>query len=432
MAKKTISDYKPFDTSKKPKKPMNLLMPIEWGGTAALSLPVGAKVRKHGMEDLKPPYLLLCNHAAFIDFPLVVKGTFPHKVNWVISIEEFNKREFLMRGIGGIYKRKFTSDLRVVRHMLTVLKKRKGIVVMYPEARFSLAGVNEQLDGAIGKFVKTAKCPVVVLISKGNFISSPQWNKNPHRNIPVSADMTQIVTAGEAQTLTAEEIQKRIEEAFVYDDYKWQKENDIHVKSKYRAHNIHRILYQCPVCGKEFSTRSRYTKIWCENCHAEWEMDELGQLIRLDGDNVFTHVPDWYRWEREQVREQVRRGEYRFEDDCRLEQLVNCSDAGFIPLGTVHLTHDENGFTMNGTLDDGTEFKFNRTVKSMYSCHIEYNFKKRGDAIDLATLNETYFVFPLNAFNCLTKIHFAAEELHRAEKDSKAGDGSEKTPPDGE
>ena len=52
------------------------------------------------------------------------------------------------------------------------------------------------------------------------------------------------------------------------------------------------------------------------------------------------------------------------------------------------------------------------TALSMSSCHIEYDFKGRGDAIDLCTLSDTYFVFPLTAKNCLTKIHFATEELH--------------------
>ena len=55
----------------------------------------------------------------------------------------------------------------------------------------------------------------------------------------------------------------------------------------------------------------------------------------------------------------------------------------------------------------------------MRSLHIEYDFKGRGDAIDLCTLDDTYFVFPLNAKNCLTKLHFATEELHIAMEERK-------------
>ena len=48
----------------------------------------------------------------------------------------------------------------------------------------------------------------------------------------------------------------------------------------------------------------------------------------------------------------------------------------------------------------------------MASVHIEYDFKKRGDAIDIATMEDTWFVFPLTAPNPLTKLHFAVEELY--------------------
>lgn len=416
-----MGKIKEFDTSRKPKVPNPMLMPVEWIGTIAMSTPVGAKVYKHNCEGLKPPYLLLSNHASFIDFPLAVKATFPRRTNWVISIEEFVGREWLMRGVGGIYKRKFTSDLTVVRHMLHVLRKEERIVTMYPEARFSLAGINEQLDSGLGAFVKAAKCPVVVMIEHGNFLRSPQWNKHPYRALPVSADATQIVTAEDVKTLTAAEIQQRIEEAFVYDDYQWQKDHGIRITSEKRAHNIHRILYQCPCCGEEFTTYSENTLIWCSKCGKRWEMNELGELHCLNGEETFTHVPDWYRWERENVRREVREGRYRFTDTVRLEHLDNCH-IGFRKIGEVQLTHDVNGFRVAGRLDNGEDFELHRSVLSMYSCHIEYDFHGRGDGIDLCTVKDTYFVFPLTARNVLTKIHFATEELYRVEAEKKAAE----------
>lgn len=400
---------KPFDTKKKPQKPWPILMPIEWGGTVYFA--GGYKVNKENCEDLKPPYLILCNHASFVDFPMVVKAIFPRRCGWVISIEEFIGKEWLLRGIGGIYKRKFTSDLSVVKHILTVLTRHKLSCAIYPEARFALCGINEQIDNALGKLAKAAKCPVVTFIQQGNFLRSPQWNKHPYRKVPIQGTFKQIVSKEEVMTLSAEEIQARIEKEFVYDDYAWQRDNKIAIKSKYRAHNLHKVLYQCPVCKKEFVTDSFETKIWCNHCKASWEMDVYGQLHRENGEDVFTHVPDWYNWERENVRREVREGRYYFEDTARLERLVNCR-IGFENIGDVKLVQDYNGITMSGTLSDGTNFEFNRTVASMRSLHIEYNFKKRGDAIDLATLKDTYFVFPKTSHNVLTKLHFATEELH--------------------
>lgn len=400
-----------FDFSFPPIKPRWYLMLVEWAGTLALANPLCARIRKRGTEGLKPPYLLLASHASFRDFPMAVRAIFPRRSHWVISVEEFAGREWLMRSIGGIGKRKFTQQLSLVRHIMTVLKKYRLICTIYPEARFSLIGINERMDGALGKLAKQCQVPVVVYLQHGNFLQSPQWCKRPHRFVRSEGEFIQVVSREEVASLSAAEIQKRIEEAFVYDDYAWQKENRIAVKSPYRAHNIHRVLYQCPVCSKEFSMASHRTGLWCDDCGARWEMTEYGELRRTNGEDVFTHAPDWYRWQRQNVYEQVQSGRYCFEDEARLE-LLTSSRYKFKAIGTVRLRQDYDGFTVTGTLDDGSDFRLHRSCQSMMSCHIEYDFKGRGDALDLATADDTYWLFPLTAKNPLTKLHFAAEALH--------------------
>lgn len=411
-----MANQKAFNTKRKPSKPKPYLMPIEWGGSTYLTkVSGGAKIKHVNCKGLKPPYLILCNHGSFVDFPLVVKAIFPHRTSWVISIEEFIGREWLMRGVGGIYKRKFTSDLTVVKHILNALTRQKVCCTIYPEARFSLAGINEQIDGALGKLAKKAKVPVVTFIAKGNFIRSPQWNKHPYRKVPIEGTFTQIVTREEVETLSADEIQKRIEASFVYDDYAYIRDNKIDMKCEERATNLHKILYQCPACKTEFMTDSKGSRIWCSHCGTSWQMDNYGVLHCENGDDIFTHVPDWYRWERENVRREIEEDRYSFKDMARVERMVNGS-VGFKTIGTVTLTHDRNGFTMKGCLDGDTSFEFNRNVASMRSVHIEYDFKGRGDALDLCTLDDTFFVFPLTARNILTKLHFATEEMHILEE----------------
>ena len=121
---------KAFDTKRKPNKPLSVLMPIEWGGTKVFSsISGGSELTRVNCEGLKPPFLILCNHGSFVDFPLVVKAIFPYRTSWVISIEEFIGREWIMRGVGGIYKRKFTADMTVVRHILNALTRQMAIDV---------------------------------------------------------------------------------------------------------------------------------------------------------------------------------------------------------------------------------------------------------------------------------------------------------------
>ena len=122
-------------------------------------------------------------------------------------------------------------------------------------------------------------------------------------------------------------------------------------------------------------------------------------------------VPEWYRWERGNVKQEVADGEYHFEDEVRIEEIKSSHD-GFVEIGSGKLTQDENGFLLKGTLFNGEDFELHRSVASMYSCHIEYNYKGRGDALELCTLSDTYFVYPKTFNNVLTKLHFATEELY--------------------
>ncbi len=408
---------KRFDIKKENKKPRKILMPIEWFGSIPVVILARLKLRKHNMKGVKGPYLVLSNHASMVDFQTVITACFPHRLHWVVSIEEFVGREWLMRGIGGIPKRKFTTGTTLIRQMVTALQKNKKSVVVYPEARFSLAGITEDIGKALGKFVKLAKVPVLVLNQKGNFIRSPQWCKHPIRHIPLRADLTCVANKEEVLTLSADEIQERIEKAFVYDDYQYQYDNKIKIKTKKRAQNIHKILYKCPICGEEHYMRSENTMLWCDNCGAKWEMDVYGRLHSLTGEDKFNHVPDWYRWERDCVNKEVEDGTYYFEDKVRIEELYSAK-IGFVNLGEVTMKQDLSGIYLNGKLDNGTEFNLFKPAESTASLHIEYNFKKRGDAMDINTLDSTWFVYPLNYDNIITKMHFATEAIyHKALRD---------------
>ena len=151
-------------------------------------------------------------------------------------------------------------------------------------------------------------------------------------------------------------------------------------------------------------------RLWCDGCGATWEMDTLSRLHGVNTEAGFSHIPDWYRWEREEVRKEVQAGAYRFEDEVDVTDYYS-TKMGFLDVGKARMVHDENGFTFTGEVN-GKPFVLNKPVSSMYSVHIEYDFLGRGDAIDIATEETSYFMFLKTAENCLTKLHFAQEELY--------------------
>ena len=122
-----------------------------------------------------------------------------------------------------------------------------------PEARYSFDGTQSYLTPAVGKMAKYLKLPVVLIMSYGNFIANPQWNKDKFRPVPVKGKLVCIATADEVDELSADELNRRIKENFVYDDFRYQYDNKIKIDFKERARGLHRILYRC--CECEPSTR---------------------------------------------------------------------------------------------------------------------------------------------------------------------------------
>jgi 1-acyl-sn-glycerol-3-phosphate acyltransferase len=403
-----IGEFKRFDMQRKPRRQMRALTPVTW----ALSYPSKwarhTKVEKTGMAGIKPPYLLLCNHNSFLDFKLMTTAIFPHRANYVVAIDGFIKREWLLRAVGCIGNRKFVNSTQLVKNMLYA-RNNGDIVALYPEARYSLCGTQAVLPASLGKMVKLCGIPVVTLIMHGHHIHSPFWHPKARGASHLRAEMKLLYTAEQTQTLAVETINQGLQEAFIYDDYKWQRDNKIRTPKKSRAEGLHKVLYQCPSCKTEYRMNSARDELWCEACGKRWEMSELGDLTATNGFTEFPHIPDWYEWERENVRAEVARGEYGTSLRVRVDSLPNAKR--FIDIGYGHLTHNMDGFTLRINYEGEEHIEVWRP-RSLYSCHIEYDYKGRGDCVDLNTVSDTLYIYPEGRDFAVTKIALATEELY--------------------
>lgn len=74
---------------------------------------------------------------------------------------------------------------------------------------------------------------------------------------------------------------------------------------------------------------------------------------------------------------------------------------------------DRNGFRVSGIDREGDPFLMEKSVPSMYFCHIEYEYLgKFGDCIDLNTLEDTWYIYPHDCDFAVTRIALATEELY--------------------
>jgi len=409
-----MENVKRFNMSKKPIRQRWFLMPLVWGISYLDVWGHKAKIEKKNVEGLKPPYLLLCNHNSFLDFKIATAAIFPHRANYVVAIDGFIGKEWLLRNAGGICKRKFTDDITLVKQLRHVIKK-GNIAVIYPEARYSLCGTGAILPPSLGKLAKVLKVPVITLITKGHHVNSPFWNAKNRGVKNIEATFEQIVTKEELKSLSYQEINTRIKKAFTYDDYAWQKGKGLIIGTKNRAKGLHKVLYKCPNCSAENEMDTEGSRLFCKNCKKEWEMTELGQLRATEGETIFSHIPDWYEWEREEVKEEVKNGTYYFSSDVLIRSLPNAKH--FILLGKGKLTHSMEGFHLTYKYL-GKEIEEVWEAKALYSCHIEFNYlNKFGDCVDLNTLKDTYYIYPQIDKFSVTKIALATEELYLANEE---------------
>ena len=368
-------------------------------------------VEKINMEGLKPPYMILSNHMSFIDFELTATGTKMQRVNNVVNIDGYYLRPWLMEWIGAICTRKFTNDFHLVKSIRKVLK-RGDILCMYPEARYSPCGITSYLPDSLGSLIKMNKVPVVAVVHRGNYLHAPFWNFRKKRKVPLHTTMTQILTPEQINEMTPAEINEVLRTAFQYDEYKYQKDNGILITEKYRAEGIHKILYKCPHCVAESKMASKGTELFCTACGKRWNLNEDGTMSALEGETEFSHIPDWFLWEREEVKAEIENGTYSYSDEVEVYSMPGCWK--FEPLGNSRLTHDiDEDFIIEGHYN-GKDYRIQRKPVEINSLHVEYDFQhiKPLDCIDISTENDSFYCYPTKE-NVITKLAFATEIIYQ-------------------
>ena len=401
-----------FDMNMAPIKQQMHLMPLVWLGSSIQKMIHLGKLKKVGMKGVKPPYLLICNHNAFYDFYILSVATFPHRGYYPAAVDDYIGREKVLRQLGTIPKRKFTADIGLLRVCKKLLEQ-GSIVGLHAEARYSLCGLTELIPDAVGQLAKRMNVPVATLKVMGHHIYDPFWGDHRVRWVkPVEAEMTRIFTAEEVKAATPDEINAKIRETLRNDDFRWQSERHVRISYKKRAEHLHKVLYQCPHCMQEYKMDSQGAKVFCKACGKSWTLSEYGELSADSGETEFKFATDWYVWEREQVRREVREGKYRF--DCAVDVNDLPNSKGFVHMGHGRLVHDMEGFRLEGVRDwDGEPFSMTLPAAAQIAIHVEYNYRFGNfrDCIDMNSLDDTWYVFPEGQDFSVTKVSLATEEI---------------------
>ena len=415
---KTLSYAKvmalPRPKHRNPWKPLFLLQLVVRVLAILDLFPTKFTYKMDGMEKIgkREPCLILMNHSSFIDLKIVSRIFFPKPYGIVCTSDGFVGKNLLMRLLGCIPTQKFVSDVTLVRDMEYMLKKKKTSVLMYPEASYSFDGTATPLPRKMGVLLKKLGVPVVVVITQGAFARDPLYNCLQKRKVTVRADVKCLATAEELKTLSVAQLDAMLDEAFSFDNFRYQQENKIVINEPFRADGLNRILYKCPHCQAEGQTVGKGITLTCKACGKVYTLDEQGYLTAEDA--AFTHIPDWYTWQRQQVRRELEEGTYRLEKDVTIGMLVNTK--ALYMVGEGHLTHDENGFTLTGC--DG-KLQYSQGPLACYSVYSDYYWYEIGDVICIGNQDALYYCFPTGG-DVVAKTRLATEELYKLKKIKKS------------
>jgi hypothetical protein len=150
------------------------------------------------------------------------------------------------------------------------------------------------------------------------------------------------------------------------------------------------------------------TQIICEHCGKVHELNELGQLEGVGFEAKFSHIPDWTKWEREEVRKEIIENKYKLECDVDLYMIVNTK--AFYKVGEGTLLHNNDGITLNAC---DNKINYHQVAKSTYTLNCDYYFYEIGDVISFGDMKTLYYCFPKNVKDVVCKARFAAEEMYK-------------------
>ena len=355
------------------------------------------------------PCLILMNHSSFTDLQIIGKLFSDRPYNIVCTNDGFVGKEWLMRAIGCIPTKKFIPEASLVKDMNFVIHTLHSSVVMFPEASYSFDGTQTPLPESLGKCIKVLKCPVIMVKTDGAFLRDPLYNNLQKRNVNVSADVTYLLSPADIASKTADEINSILAEAFTYDHFAAQVKKGVKVGETFRADGLNRVLYKCPHCQAEGKMLGKGIHIKCKNCGVTYELTEEGTLKNTDGETKFNLISDWYRWERECVRTELKNGEYRL--DTEVDILVLADLKSMYRVGSGRLIHDNSGFTLTGC--DG-KLEYHQKPSASYGLYADYFWYEIGDMISIGDTKLQYYCFPKDQKGSnVAKARLAAEELFK-------------------
>lgn len=365
--------------------------------------------RYEEMFDIDGPILFLCNHKSVYDIYHTLNYIYPIRAALVGNRYYMRNKvsRFAMRALGFIPKRMFTTEIEPIVKIRESVGRRTS-VFLYPEARLSLDGKENPIASGTGALVKRLGIPVVLLNINGDYAAYSKFHTTKGR-IPVEVKVNGILYPQDIENLDAEQINGLIRRGLQTDEYEYLRR--VTIRDKNIAADSEKVIYKCPACHRDFTTRSERNRLYCDcgfsltfDKHYSFEENPYG----------FADLSDAYRRVKELERAEADAcGEdFRYELDVTVK-VLDTEDRKRDLCGEGRITLTRAGIRFIGTIDGAQETltrSFDELPCLAFGVDDEFEFYHRG---------RLCYFYPKENKRACTKISTLYDVLCQAGKEGR-------------
>lgn len=314
------------------------------------------KLLRNEIRSQKGAFVVIANHEAALDFVNLIGAT-SRPMHFVISRSFYDSLPIkgFMKKLGVIPKQQFQTSPKDLKQMKAVIDAGEPVVI-YPAGLMCEDGLSTPIPSATYKFLKWLGVDVYVARTTGSYFVMPKWAKGM-RPGKTEIDIYKLFSKEELQQLDLETVQKRTDEALLFDAYREQERLLAKYQNNADIRGLENVLYMCPHCGAEFSMEiTDRSTIRCSVCGYGATSDPYGFLHSIGIGQPIRYVSDWSRHIYEKLKEKITADpETALTAPTKLHMIDDKKDAfREVGEGTLHLCKDHFRITgtINGTQED--------------------------------------------------------------------------------
>ena len=249
---------------------------------------------KNPLKDIDEPYLLLGHHVTAFD-PIISNILSKRLIRYIAADANYDSilKKTLLKQLECIPFSKNRADGNSIRKLLKHIKMGHP-VGLYPEGGRNWDGSTDMIIPSTAKLIKLLKVPVYAIFYKGGYLSKPRWASH-FRKGKIDLEIKKIFSKETIAEKSTKELYELLVDKLNYNEYEWQKNENIPFKGKKLAEDIERLLYICPDCHEINSLESSGDHFHCNSCNEKYTINQFGHI---EGCSKFTETVSWNRWQK--------------------------------------------------------------------------------------------------------------------------------------